>query len=51
MPEAMECSHMTGSSDFLLKIAIQGHAKLPDVGNMESFFVMAKAKRETACQL
>ncbi|MGN6398675.1 MAG: Lrp/AsnC family transcriptional regulator [Mucilaginibacter sp.] len=62
LPEVMECSHMTGSFDFLLKIAIRDMdeyhkllmnklSKLPDVDNMQSFFVMAEAKRETAYQL
>jgi len=60
--EVMECYHMTGNFDFLLKIAIRDMdeynqvlmvklAKLPDVGNMQSFFVMSEAKNETAYPL
>lgn len=59
LSEVLECSHMTGSFDFLLKIAIRDMdeyhdlfmnklAKLPDVGNMQTFFVMGEAKHETA---
>jgi Lrp/AsnC family leucine-responsive transcriptional regulator len=58
LKEVMECSHMTGAFDFLLKIAIRDMdeynallmnklSKLPDVAKMESFFVMSEAKRET----
>lgn len=54
----MECYHMTGAFDFLLRIAIRDMdeynkvlieklSKLPDVGNMQSFFVMSEAKHET----
>lgn len=57
--EVMECYHMTGAFDFLLRIAIRDMdeynellmkklSKLPDVGMMQSFFVMSEAKRETA---
>ncbi|AYL94201.1 Lrp/AsnC family transcriptional regulator [Mucilaginibacter celer] len=59
LPEVMECYHMTGAFDFLLRIAIRDMdeynkvlieklSKLPDVGNMQSFFVMSEAKHETA---
>lgn len=57
--EVMECYHMTGAFDFLLRIAIRDMneynelvmnklSKLPDVGTMQSFFVMSEAKYETA---
>jgi len=57
--EVMECYHMTGAFDFLLRIAIADMdeynqvlmkklSKLPDVGNLQSLFVMSEAKNETA---
>lgn len=62
LPEVMECYHMTGAFDFLLRIAISDMdeynslvmsklSKLPDVGMMQSFFVMSEAKNETAFAL
>ncbi|MBC7398835.1 MAG: Lrp/AsnC family transcriptional regulator [Mucilaginibacter sp.] len=62
LPEVMECYHMTGAFDFLLRIAIADMdeyyallqsklSKLPDVGVMQSFFVMSEAKNETAYAL
>jgi DNA-binding Lrp family transcriptional regulator len=62
LSEVMECYHMTGAFDFLLKIAISDMneyndvlmnklSKLPDVGMMQSFFVMSEAKNETAYAL
>jgi len=59
LDEVMECSHLTGKFDFLLKIAVAdmdqyNHllryklAKLPKVDNMESLFVMSQEKCETA---
>lgn len=59
LAEVMECYHMTGVFDFLLKIAIkdineynelmmQKLSQLPDVGTIQSFFVMSAAKNETA---
>ncbi|HEY4325181.1 MAG TPA: Lrp/AsnC family transcriptional regulator [Mucilaginibacter sp.] len=59
LPEVMECYHMTGSFDFLLRIAIKDMdeynlvlmkklSMLPDVGTMQSLFVMSEAKHETA---
>jgi DNA-binding Lrp family transcriptional regulator len=59
LPEVMECYHMTGSFDFLLRIAIRDMdeynlvlmkklSMLPDVGTMQSLFVMSEAKHETA---
>jgi DNA-binding Lrp family transcriptional regulator len=58
LKEVMECYHLTGIFDFLLRIAIRDMdeyndllmnklSKLPDVGTMQSFFVMSEAKRET----
>jgi DNA-binding Lrp family transcriptional regulator len=60
--EVMECHHMTGAFDFLLRIAIRDMneynemlmgklAKLPDVGMMQSFFVMSEIKNETTYML
>jgi Lrp/AsnC family leucine-responsive transcriptional regulator len=57
--EVMECYHMTGAFDFLLRIAISDMneyndvlmnklSKLPDVGMMQSFFVMSETKNETS---
>ena len=62
LPEVLECSHLTGKFDFLLKIAVrdmdeynqllrQKLAKLPKVDNMESMFVMSQAKCETGYAL
>jgi Lrp/AsnC family leucine-responsive transcriptional regulator len=62
LKEVMECCHMTGAFDFLLRIAIRDMdeynellmkklSKLPDVGVMQSFFVMSEAKNETAYAL
>ena len=59
LDEVMECYHMTGAFDFLLRIAIcdmeeynqllmKKLSMLPDVGTMQSFFVMSEAKHETA---
>lgn len=55
----MECCHLTGKFDFLLKIAVRDMdeynellwhklAKLPKVDNMESMFVISQAKSGTA---
>ena len=62
LTEVMECYHMTGAFDFLLRIAIRDMneyndvlmkklSNLPDVGMMQSFFVMSEAKYETAYML
>lgn len=62
LKEVMECCHMTGSFDFLLRIAIRDMdeynellnkklSKLPDVGLMQTFFVMSEPKHETAYDL
>lgn len=60
--EVMECYHMTGQFDYLLKVdladmdeyysfIINKIAKLPNVGTVQSFFVLYEAKRETAYKL
>ncbi|MDB4924021.1 Lrp/AsnC family transcriptional regulator [Mucilaginibacter sp.] len=62
LSEVMECYHMTGAFDFLLRIAISDMDEynhlvmnklsiLPDVGMMQSFFVMSEAKNESAYEL
>lgn len=58
-PEVMECLQMTGSFDFVLKIATrdmdcyhdfyrQKLATLPNITTVQSFFVLSEAKSETA---
>jgi Lrp/AsnC family transcriptional regulator, leucine-responsive regulatory protein len=60
--EVMECYHMTGEYDFLLKVAvldmdayyafvIERLSKLPNVGTVQSFFVLHEAKKHTAYHL
>ncbi|TZF84812.1 Lrp/AsnC family transcriptional regulator [Pedobacter sp. BS3] len=60
--EVMECYHMTGAFDFILRIAIRDMEAyheflmnklscLPDIGTLQSFFVMSEAKHETAYAL
>jgi Lrp/AsnC family transcriptional regulator, leucine-responsive regulatory protein len=62
IPEVMECYHMTGQFDYLLKVAIRDMdeyydfiinkvAKLPNVGTVQSFFVLFEAKKETAYRI
>ena len=62
LKEVMECSHLTGKFDFLLKIAVKDMdeynrllievlSKLPKVDNMESLFVMSQPKNDTAVPL
>nr|WP_121271938.1 Lrp/AsnC family transcriptional regulator [Pedobacter schmidteae] len=57
--EVMECYHMTGDFDFILKIVVANMqaykefvvnklANLPDVGTVRSQFVIHQAKRELA---
>jgi len=59
LEEVMECYHMTGTFDFLLKIAIgdmdeystllmKKLANLPGVGMFTSYWVMSEVKNETA---
>ena len=61
-PEVMECYHMTGRFDFLIKMAIKDMkeynellmgklATLPNVGGLETFFVLSEGKNETAYAL
>lgn len=60
--EVMECYHMTGEYDFLLRVAVHNMdayydfvihrlATLPNVGTVQSFFVLKEAKRNTAYPL
>lgn len=60
--EVMECYHMTGAFDFILKIALKDMdayhqflmgklSKLPNIGTLQSLFVMSEAKNETAYEL
>jgi len=62
IPEVMECYHMTGQYDYLLKVAmgdmdeyygfiISKIARLPNVGTVQSFFVLFEAKKETAYRI
>jgi Lrp/AsnC family transcriptional regulator, leucine-responsive regulatory protein len=61
-PEVMECYHMSGRFDFLIKIAIRDMkeynellmgklATLANVGGLETFFVLSEGKKETAYAL
>jgi len=58
-PEVMECLQMTGSFDFVLKIATRDMdayhefyrhklATLPNITTVQSFFVLSEAKSDTA---
>lgn len=60
--EVMECYHMTGQFDFLLRIAISDMnayneflmkklSTLPNIGVLQTFFVLSESKRETAYPL
>lgn len=62
IPEVMECYHMTGQYDYLLKVALSDMdeyygfiinkiARLPNVGTVQSFFVLFEAKKETAYRI
>jgi Lrp/AsnC family transcriptional regulator, leucine-responsive regulatory protein len=57
--EVMECYHMTGEYDFLLKIAVHNMdayydfiinrlSRLANVGTVQSFFVLHESKKNTA---
>jgi Lrp/AsnC family transcriptional regulator, leucine-responsive regulatory protein len=59
LPEVMECHHMTGIYDYLLKIVVKDMneyqdfivnklAKLPNIGTVQSGFEMTEVKYETA---
>jgi len=61
-PEVMECYHVTGQYDFIIKIVLPDMGSynefirkkigaLPYVGNIQSFLVLAETKRETAYPL
>lgn len=61
-PQVMECYHLTGHYDFMLKIVMPDMVsyneflrdtldKLPYVGNIQSFLVLSQAKHETAYPL
>jgi DNA-binding Lrp family transcriptional regulator len=58
-PEIMECYHMTGLFDYLLKIVVKDMneyhgfivnklSKLPNIGTVQSSFMMTEIKHETA---
>ena len=58
-PEVMECLQMTGTFDFVLKIATRDMdsyhefyrhklATLPNITTVQSFFVLSEAKNDTA---
>ena len=62
IPEVMECYHMTGQYDFLLKVAISDMkeyhdfmlnklATIANIGTVQSFFVLSESKQETAFAL
>lgn len=62
IPEVMECYHMTGQYDFLLRVAIQDMKEYQDfmmnklavianIGTVQSFFVSTQSKQETAFAL
>ena len=60
-PEVMECFQMTGSFDFLLRIATSDMdayhlfyrrlAALPNITTVQSFFVLSETKSDTAYPL
>jgi DNA-binding Lrp family transcriptional regulator len=61
-PEVMECCQLTGQSDFLLRVVIRDMqayndfllnklATLPNIGTVQTSFVLSEAKRETAFHL
>lgn len=60
--EVMECYHMTGMYDYLLKVVVADMneyqsfivnklAKLADIGTVQSSFVMTEVKHETAYKI
>jgi len=60
--EVMECYHMTGAFDYLLKIAVKDMeeyydfvihklARLSNVGTVQTYFVLHEAKKNTAFAL
>ncbi|MNS95051.1 Leucine-responsive regulatory protein [compost metagenome] len=61
-PEVMECLQMSGSFDFILRIATHDMdtyhdfyrnklAALPNINTVQSFFVLSEAKSDTAYPL
>jgi DNA-binding Lrp family transcriptional regulator len=61
-PEVMECFQMTGTFDFILRIATTDMdtyhefyryklAKLPNIATVQSFFVLSETKSDTAYPL
>ena len=61
-PEVMECFQMTGTSDFILRIATSDMdayhdfyrnklATLPNISTVQSFFVLSETKSDTAYPL
>jgi Lrp/AsnC family transcriptional regulator, leucine-responsive regulatory protein len=59
LPEVLECYHMTGMYDYLLKVVVsdmsqyQGFivnklAKLPNIGTVQSSFIMTEVKYQLA---
>ncbi len=59
LDEVMECYHMTGIDDYLLKVAVKDMdeyqnfivnklAKLPNIATVRSSFIMTEIKHETA---
>lgn len=60
--EVMECYHMTGMYDYMLKIVVKDMheyqdfivnklARIPNIGTVQSGFVMTEIKHETAYKL
>lgn len=60
--EVMECYHMTGVYDYLLKVAVTDMAayqdfivnklaRLTDIGTVQSSFIMTEVKHETAYKI
>lgn len=61
-PEVLECYHLSGAFDFLLKIALKDMsayntflmkklATLPNIGEVQSYFVLSEQKVDTAYKL
>ncbi len=60
--EVMECYHMSGAKDFLLKVVVSDMpaynlfimerlSLVPHIGSVESLFVISESKHETAYKL
>ena len=61
-PEVMECCQLTGKADFLIRVVVADMeaynsfllnklATLPNIGTVQTSFVLSEAKRETAYQV